>query len=139
MVKRRGVISVVEFTAALVVLAVAGAMLAELLVTLSAQRRAAEQRMVATQEALNLLDEALALPDEKLTESQLASLVVSPDVDNLLPEAKATWELSSLEPSDADPPGRQIAVTVAWKGRYAHEQPAVRLIGWKFPLPEDAP
>lgn len=136
---RRG-FTIVELVGALVLLGIATGVMMSLMLSVAAQRRAAEQRQAALIHAENLLDEFLSRSWNDVTQDALSQVVAGDEVSQLpmpldLPEFVRTVTVTE-RPEDA---ARQITVELLWRNRAGQMASPVRLSGWKFAPVEAVP
>jgi hypothetical protein len=101
----------------------------QMLAALSAQRRAAEQRAVATQEAANLVERVSALPWSEVTPQRVAEMRMSPAAQETL--EGATLTLSATE-EDGPPAAKHVRVEIDWDGAGPRVNPPVQLHTWLY-------
>lgn len=131
--KSRGVL-LIEVLAACGLTAVLLALCVQVLSLTALERRHIERRAIALQEAANLVERAAALPFDELTDAKLAELSLSPEVVQILPQAKSTFTVSD-EPGDL--PAKRVRVEIHWQGRGGREEAPASLTFWAF-APHDA-
>ncbi|MGD9719846.1 MAG: hypothetical protein AB7O59_01360 [Pirellulales bacterium] len=131
---RRGTF-LLEAAAAGVLLAVMCAMVVRAISLVAIERRAAEQRAIAWQEAAGAMEQAGALQWSELTPERLAQIKLSAQVDRILPGAELTW---TLQPTTDSPSGKHVRAQIAWRASNDAPQAPVRLSYWMF-APDDAP
>jgi len=126
--RRRG-ISLTEAAMALFVVGVSATLIAELLTITTRQQRGVDRRVVASQEAANVLDDLRRWPWDELTSEQAARLKLSPLADQALPGG-----MLSVAVVDEQQPrtARRLDVRVAWEGADGASEQAVELSGWRF-------
>jgi hypothetical protein len=128
---RRGV-SLIEITAALVVVSLSAVLLTQLLVAAALQQRRAEQRAIAHQSAANLLEELLARPWEELMPNGATNLPLDAQAAELLPKALCTATIVAHASDGSGPVGKSVLVSVSWQDTEAGLGESVRLAGWRF-------
>ncbi len=135
---RRGVL-LAELIIAFGVLGVAATVLMAVVLSVSAQRAAAEQRQFALIHAENVLDALLATPWPEATaeglsqqlESRTADLPARPQLVDL----KRTVTVTD-EPDDS---ARQITLELRWRDRHGEWAAPLRLSAWYFAPAEATP
>jgi hypothetical protein len=119
--RRRGY-GLLEMAIAALMLAVAMALVVQAASWLAAERRGAERRQRAVQEAANLMERLTSLPWDELTPGRAAAQTLSPATREILRDGSLTVDVSD-EPGD--PPARRVAIRIGW-GSAA----PVRLVAW---------
>lgn len=123
-----------EITISLGLVAVASVAVTQLVVLAAQQRREAEQVRAATREAANLMERAMTLSFEELSESRLAKWTLSAEAARRLPSG-------NLDVSVTEVPGelrqREIRIVVAWRPVGGPRQ--IALSAWRFSSPGTAP
>jgi len=133
---RRGIL-LIEVIAACGLTAVLLALCVQMLSLTALERRHIERRAIALQEAANLLERASALPFDELSDAKLAELTITPEVREILPQAKSAFIVSD-EPGDL--PTRRVRLEIHWQGRGTRKEAPARLTFWAFapqPAAED--
>ena len=93
------------------------------------QRRAAEQRQRAIQEASNAMERLTALPFDDVTTERARALTISPTALQRLPDAELAANVDESQPG----PGRsakRIAIRLRWRDRAGEWEAPVRLTTW---------
>ena len=124
--RARGGFTIAELIIAMMLLGTATAVMLPLMVSVSAQRRAAEHRQLALIAAENLLDEILARPWNEITEQTLSKLPATDAAS--LPGLQRRIAVAE-RPEDA---ARQITVELHWRNRAGDFTAPLRLSAWKF-------
>lgn len=132
--------TLVELIIALMLLGTAMAVILPLMVSVSYQRRAAEQRQYALILAENLLDDLVARPWSDITQDTLTAVVAevrdAEDVRGLiLPDLEREVTVTD-QPDDA---AKQITLQLRWRNRAGDFTAPVSLSAWKFAPPEVTP
>jgi hypothetical protein len=131
---RRG-LSVLEVTAALLIVAFAMTGLTQMLSLSAAQRRASETRRLAQEEVANQAERIALLAWDETTEERLTAQEISEGLRTLLPSAKLSLALTE----EAGPPlARRIDIAVVWVAADGEVDP-VRLTVWKHQPAEARP
>jgi hypothetical protein len=112
--------------AALVSLAVKALALA------AAERRAAEQHMIALTEAGNVAERIAALPWEKTTPEALAEIKLPAGAERSL--GNVSLEVTS-ENTEEGPKGRRVRVSLRWKLPSGADGPPIDLSLWTYAPP----
>lgn len=126
----KGGFTLAELMIALGLLAAAGAVMAPLIVAVSAQRQAAEERQLGLILAENQLDRLLTKSWDELMPAAAESFTAT-NADSLpvrLPDLQERIAVID-RPEDA---ARQIVVELRWKNRAGDFTTPVRIAGWKF-------
>jgi hypothetical protein len=104
-------------------------LIAELVTITARQQRGVDRRVVASQEAANVLDDLRRSPWEELTSERAARLKLSPLAEQALPGGTLTV---AVVDEDQPRPARRLDVRVAWQGKDGASEQAVELSGWRF-------
>jgi hypothetical protein len=125
---RRG-FTLLEVSLAGLLLVVLMAITVQMLAWVASERRAADRRQWAIQEAANVMEHLAARPWENLTADHVASIELSAPARDVLPEAELQVTVV-VEPDQ--PNAKRLGVTVRWHPR--PEQPAAqaRLTSWVY-------
>ncbi len=137
---RRAGFTLLELIVALLLLGAASAVLLPVLVTVSAQRRAAEQRQYALILAENLLDDLVARPWDDITQDSSAAVVAgvhAPDELQrlILPDLERVVKVTH----GSDALTKQVSLELRWRNRAGDFTRPIRLSAWKFAPPEGSP
>jgi hypothetical protein len=128
-------LSVLEVTAALLIVAFAMTGLTQMLSLSAAQRRASETRRLAQEEVANQAERIALLAWDETTEERLTAQEISEGLRTLLPSAKLSLALTE----EAGPPlARRIDIAVVWVAADGEVDP-VRLTVWKHQPAEARP
>lgn len=131
----RSGLSVLEVTAALLIVAFAMTGLAQMLSLSAAQRRASETRRLAQEEVANQAERIALLAWDETTEERLNAQEVSQGLRSFVPTAKLSLSLTE----EAGPPlTRRIDIAVVWMAADGEVEP-VRLSVWKHQPAEASP
>jgi hypothetical protein len=123
----RGGLSVLEATAALLIVGFAITGLAQMLSLSAAQRRTSESRRLAQEEIANQAERIALLAWNETTAEKLQSQEISEGMRAFVPSAKLSLELTE----EAGPPlARRIEIAVVWIAAEGEVEP-VRLTVWK--------
>ena len=128
MVRRRG-ISLMEMTAAGILLAVMMTVCLQFLRATGHQRRGLQARRTAIQEAANVMERVCARPWGELTPELAAQVQRSEEARRALPDGELQVEVT---PTDQEPDGKRVAVVVRWPGGPEQPDRSVRLVAWKY-------
>jgi hypothetical protein len=93
------------------------------------QRRAIHHHRLAVQEANNVMERLCSRSWEELTPENVRALPLDPEVQQALPGAKLTVEIS---PSGDEPAGKRISVVLQWSTGPERPDGSVRLVAWKY-------
>ena len=127
-IPRRG-FTLTEMISTFVLLGMAITMAAPLLVSVSRQRVAIEQRQFAVQYAGNLLERHAARPWGELTAGKQVLPDVPSDLQTLLPDIEQSL---SVKEFPEKPVSRQLTVSVRWRGQSGVVVNPVHLSAWIF-------
>jgi len=125
---RRGVL-LPELAMATVMLMIGMTLTVKVLGYAGQQRRAAEQRERAVQEAANAMERLTARPFDEVNPDRAAALAISPASLPSLPGAELSVTVDESRPG----PGRsakRIAVRLRWRNRAGDWDAPVRLTTW---------
>ncbi len=121
---RRAVL-LAETAAATLLLAMAMAMIIRLVGWTAAERRNAERRGWAVQQAANAMETLAAMPFDGLaTESAQSAIALSPSALQVLARGQIVATVSD------EPPMKKIEVSVRWAGKSGDFGAPVRLCAW---------
>lgn len=127
MVARRGM-TVLELSAAAVILLVTLTIALRYFGETSAARRALQREAVALQEAANVLERLGSLDAARAREMAGAPVPLSASGTRVLPEGTAAVTIA--EPQGT-PPMRRVVVRVRWVDRATRAERSVELVGWR--------
>jgi type II secretory pathway pseudopilin PulG len=127
-----------ELIIALMLLGAATAVMLPLMVSVAAQRRAAEQRQLALFAAENLLDDLAATPWGELTQEALSQRLARGD-ETAAPRTLPGLDRQVTVIDRPDESARQITVQLRWKNRAGDFTTPVRLSAWRFAPLEKSP
>jgi len=114
---------------ALFVLGTSATLIAELATITIRQQRGTDRRVVAAQEAANVLDDLRRWPWADLTSERVAQRTLSPQADKTLPGGSLDVTIAEeMQPRSA----RRIDIRVAWDGADGSSEQSVELSGWRF-------
>jgi len=121
--RRRG-FTLIEVGVAGALLLVTMAMTAQALGWMAAERRAADRRREAVQEAANVLERLAARPWAELTPESARALRLSGPARRALPGGELAVDIAERDGL------KRIAVTVRWRGRSGGPEAPARLTAW---------
>lgn len=124
---RRGGYAMVELTISTLLIAAALAIVVQSLGWLAAQRRGAERRQRAAQEAANLMERLVARPWDELTPEFARSLSLTPAASEALRDG--TLDVA-IAPGRGEPASKSVAITIGWGDRSGASPAPVRLVSW---------
>jgi hypothetical protein len=128
--RRRGVI-LIEVIVACGLAAVLLTICVQVLTLMAVERRAVERRVIALQEAANLIEQASAIPFAQLTRENLNTLFVDPALATLLPDAKVSFSVDD----EQEPLAKRVTMELSWLGAGRRRESPVRLTTWVFAPP----
>ena len=128
--KRSGV-TIIETTIAMAILAVVITTSIQALVGVAAVRRANQQRLLAQQEAANLMEQLFAVRWEDLNDDTAASLQLSAEAAKRLRGAKLKVTLA--RPDDELAP-IQIRIEISWPDHTSQTTKPVKLVALRYRL-----
>ncbi len=126
--RRRG-FTIIEIVASVVMLATAMTLTVQLLGGLAAERRAAERRLCAVQEAANLMERVAARPWGEVTPESLRSVSLSPRALQALPGAELA---ATVDDASAGRGEKRIRLRLRWRDRAGNWTAPVRLTAWIY-------
>jgi len=127
--RRRGVM-LFELGVAAVVIGGLMSLVAYVLVQGASWRRESQARVLAAEQASNLLDRCVSLQRAELTQEKLDELARGIQDEQLLNDESVTAKLRD----DAD--GKRIAVEIRWKSPLGDDQRPMRLATWVYDTKE---
>jgi hypothetical protein len=116
---------------ALVVLAAAFYAIAQLLVIASHQQREHGRRRVAVLETANLMERAVALSWEALSQERVEAFQLPPGAREQLPEARVQVNVVDEE---GQPIRKRISIRLDWVNAAGQREQPVQLVAWKYRL-----
>ena len=119
----------VELCATCALLATAIPLTVAALGAVAKQRRGAELRQQAIEEADNLLERLTAEPYAELTPDRLAEVGKAASSEQMLPAGELKLELVE---QPGPPEGKRIDVELSWQAGAAKARQRVRLSGWAY-------
>ncbi len=128
--------TVTELLVACVVLVALLAVCFEIVGASLSARRAASRRLIARQEAANLMERLAARPWDELTPELAAGLGLSPEGRAALPGAELAASVAAVEGEEA---AKRISVEVRWKDTSSPSPRPERLVAWRYRLPAANP
>ena len=124
---RRGVM-LMEMIVACAILGVLLTVSLQLLAGLAAQRRAADQRQLASIEIGNVMDRVASRGWAELTQASVARETLAESVRRQLPGAELKIEVSVLP---KEPEVKRIFVSLTWRDRAGQPLPPLQVVTWK--------
>ena len=121
--------TLLECVVALGILGAAMTLGAQALGWSSAQRRLADQRHLALQEAVNCLERVRMIPWQDLSEARLAEIELSAEARRRL--SAATLKIESQSASSG-PTAKRIHVKIAWQSQGGNLPLQVNLVTWRY-------
>jgi prepilin-type N-terminal cleavage/methylation domain-containing protein len=121
--------TIIEMIAASALTAVLVTMCVQMLSSTAVQRRSAERRMIALEEAANLTESVGSLAWEELTPERIAQYRLSEPAQQILGGGELRI---ALEPSASGPPAKLVRVEITWPGAGGGTDSPVRLSSWVF-------
>lgn len=101
----------------------------KLVASVTAQRRAADQRACAMLELGNVMERVTARPWAELTTDALSSETLSPSAERQLPGAELKIEVTT---SADEPDAKRITATLCWQDRSGSLLAPMTLTTWRF-------
>jgi type II secretory pathway pseudopilin PulG len=124
---RRRAFGLVELTIATLLLGVAMTIVAQTAGWLAAERRGAERRQRALQEAANLMERLAARPWAELTPELAKAQTLSPTTKSALRDGALDV---TIGPAEGDDSAKAIAIRIGWGNRAGGRVAPIRLVGW---------
>ena len=131
---RRSGVTIIETTIAMAILAVVITTSIQTLVGVSAVRRANQQRLLAQQEAANLMEQLFAVRWGALNDDTAATLQLSAEAAKRLRGAKLNVEIA--KPDEEFTP-TQIRIEISWPSRTGQATKPVKLVAWRYRLGDE--
>jgi prepilin-type N-terminal cleavage/methylation domain-containing protein len=128
--------TITESLVALVLLAAAAALMAQMLGSVAHQRRAADQQSLALQEAANLMEQLFAMPYAELTPERAADLTLSELARHQLPGARLEI---AVTPSADEPAAKEVRVALRWLDRSGQYGVPLQLTAWRHQTERSGP
>jgi hypothetical protein len=121
--------TIVEMIAASGLTAMLVTMCVQMLSSTAVQRRAAERRMIAVEEATNVTESLGSLTWEELTPERIAEYRLSEPARQILGGGDLKI---AIEPSTSGPPAKLVRVEITWPSAGGGTDAPVRLSSWVF-------
>ena len=133
--KNRRAVSLIELSAATVLVAALLALGLQTLGSMKRHQRESERRSVATQLVVNLMEQATTmdlatLQDMTDQQRQAAGLWLSPEHLETLPGAELVIEVEPVATADDTPASRRVAITLSWRTQQGQPAAPLRLVAW---------
>ena len=128
MVRRRG-FTLLEISAAGILLVVMLTICLQFFRATAAQRRAIQDRRTAIREADNVMERVCARPWQELTPEGVASVQLSEEVQQVLPGGQLEIEVTQL---NDEPDGKRVTVLLHWPAGSNQPDRSVRLVAWRY-------
>jgi hypothetical protein len=133
--KRRSGAALQEAMVAMLIVGAVLVSIAQVLAMAASQRRNSMQRMIATREVGNVMEDLMTRPWEDLTPERLANTPLSELCRRHIPEARLRIDVTGEGDSEA---GRRIDIQLDWPTASAQRGAPVRLVAWRFHDEESA-
>ena len=121
--------TIVEMMAAGAMTVVLVTMCVQMLTLTTVQRRAAERRTIALEEAANLVESVGALSWGEITPERVAQFRISEAAQEIL--AGGTLKIA-IEPSTSGPPAKLVRLEIVWPSGADGRDASVHLSSWVF-------
>ncbi|MFH1264389.1 MAG: hypothetical protein ABIK89_01590 [Planctomycetota bacterium] len=128
MVRRRGS-SLLEVTAAGILLAMMLTVSLQFFRATAAQRRGLQARRTAVEEVANVMERLSARPWEELTAENAGQVEPSPEVRQALSGSELKIDVLQTE---GEPEGKRITVALRWPAGPEQPDRSVRLVAWRY-------
>jgi hypothetical protein len=125
---RRGSL-LAEVAMATVMVMIAMTLTVKVLGYVGSQRRVADHRQRAVQEAANVMERITAYPYDEITGQRARQLTLSPSAQQSLPHAELAVAVMDEQPG-AGRAAKRISVRLRWHGRSGEWESPVRLTTW---------
>ena len=122
--------TLIEMIGTCVLLGVVISMTVPMTLLVARERRSTEQRQVAMQHAMNLLEAAMSKTWSELPPGSLDCPTMDQDLTKLLPGFEQSLVVRSLH---EQPESRQITASIRWKNHAGQLVSPIRLSTWIFP------
>lgn len=109
---------------------------AQTMALVAQQRRATQYRIIATEEAANLIELVMAKPYDRLTQEAVDSMELSAPTLGALPTASLRVEVI---PVDAVPRSKRVTVQIAWTTPGGGKTKPIQVVAWKYDLEGQTP
>ncbi len=126
--KRRG-FGLAEVAVSAILLMVALVLVAQIVIGLAAERKAAEQRQRAFQEAANVMERVTSRTWDELTPEYAKGITLAVPTSSALRGGSVDV---AIAPASGEPPAKKIAVEVRWRDRTGGPEAPVRLVSWVY-------
>jgi len=123
-----------EVTVAIALAVAVIAAVTQILLLAAGQRRHTEQRTAAVWEVGNLMEDFLTRPWPDLTAEKLTATELSATCRRTLPDARLQVQVAAEGESDTC---RRISIQLDWPNAAGQRVVPVRLVGWRYRLPEN--
>ena len=127
--RRNAGFTILELVVTMILLGAVIVTLMPLLGAVAGQRRAAEQRQLATEETANLLERVSAWPYEAISPESTAALHLSESSQRLLRNPTLKIAVVAV---DGQPAAKRITVELGWKDRHGRAAAPARLTSWVY-------
>ncbi|MFO0891441.1 MAG: hypothetical protein U0790_20145 [Isosphaeraceae bacterium] len=114
-----------------VMLAIAMTLTVKVIGWAAMERRAADRRQWATQEACNVMERVTARPFEAVTSESVGEEALSPQARQLLPGGELRIEVAANDPAGGEV-SKRVGVQVRWRDRSGGWDTPVRLTSWIY-------
>jgi len=121
--------TLVETMCAVFVLGVATVAVVQIVSTISVQRRLADRRSLAAEEAANLMEDVFAMPWAEITDEKLAGLLLSETLQRLGGDPALS---AAVQRHPGPPASKEIRISIDWADPGGGRSNPVQLIAWRF-------
>lgn len=128
---RRKGYGLLEVAVAVFLLMVAMSVTVRVVGWMGRERRTAERRSLALQEASNVLEHVTTLPFDRVNTDLVNELTAKSQATALLPDPQ--WETEVTDSAGDAPRSRRVTLKLRWKADNGEPGPPVRLSAWVFP------
>jgi type II secretory pathway pseudopilin PulG len=128
---RRGT-TLVELVASCVLLGALLTVCLQLVQGSVSERRATHERLVALQEAQNVLEDLYGRGWDELGPDAARGVQLSEQAKRVLPDGRAEAQIDGPQEAQKDLAAKRIAVSVRWRPGPARPELSVRLVAWKY-------
>jgi type II secretory pathway pseudopilin PulG len=96
------------------------------------QRRATQERLVALQEAQNVLEDLYGRGWDELGPNAARGLELSEQAKRVLPDGRVEAQIDGPQEGQKDLAAKRITVSVRWQPGPVRPELSVRLVAWKY-------
>ncbi|MBC8874035.1 MAG: prepilin-type N-terminal cleavage/methylation domain-containing protein [Planctomycetes bacterium] len=121
--------TLVETMCAVFILGVATTAVVQMVSAIAVQRRLADRRSLAAEEAANLMEQILAMPWPEIADEKFADMSLSKTLQKLGGDPALCI---SARPQPGPPTSKEIRISIDWVDTGGGRSKPVQLIAWHF-------